>query len=553
MRIQGNWLSLMSWRAFSRNSADMDGSIRKLSAGLRITTAADDVAGLAISENLMVQYRGLAQATRNALDGISLVNTAEGALQEIHSMLQRSRELSLQAANGVLTPEGRKMIQTELDNILREIDRIADTTTFNGRNLLNGSGSSGVIGTVINGLQGGWLEQAARVIREEYGLQGDGSTLTISFESKGPSAAWVSGTHGVNGVLDNLHLHINLGAFGLPGGSYSPGVSVANDRKIARALTVATLARTIDYFNLPDWFRSGVADFIAGRDEQLAVDIAQHGIGDVVNALATPWAEDSLHQSAAYLAVKYLASFLPPDGMKTLMAELSLTGGAADLDTALLNTVGVDTSAFLSFFAAAGPGGGADFASGLVLNDPDVGSIRPGDNESVIPDDGTYSDKPLSPDFELQWTSSGLFDPVTISLQIGANPGEWVDLVIPNVSTLSLGLVGINVVDRASQAIDKISKAVNLLSSVRSELGAMSNRLEVTVTNNRASAEAQISSYSRIRDLDYAKELASLTRQQILVSSSGAMLAQANNMRQHVKWLLNGLPAARSAGLSGSA
>lgn len=491
MRVQGNWLSLMSWRSFTRNSSDLDASLQKLSSGLRVSTASDDVAGLAVSESLLAQYKGLMQATRNALDGISLLNTAEGALQEIHDMLGRGKELAIQAANGVLTTDGRRTIQVEIDNILAEVNRIADTTTYNGRRLFNAAGTSTVLGTVINGLRSSWLEQASNLIRDQYGIEGDGAALTIKFESNGPSAAWISGTPGINGVLDNLQMHINLGAFGLQtNGTADELGGIANDRKVARALTLATLARSVDFYNLPSWFKSGVADLIAGRDEQLLADINAYGITAVVDAISTPWQEDSIHQSSAYLLVKYLASQMPADGMKAIMTQLSLSGGNADLDTALMNSpYGMDSLQLLSDFQDPGAFGGAAFASTLLLTDTDVGAIQTGDNQSVIPDDGTYSDNPLDPMFDLAFDASATFDPVTIALQVGANVSDRIELVIPHVSTLSLGLVGVDVVSRTAKALDDISNAIGKLSSVRSQLGGMSNRLEVTVTANRSSAE----------------------------------------------------------------
>jgi flagellin len=545
MRIQGNWLSFMSWRSFSKNTSGLDASLQKLSSGLRINSAADDAAGLAMSENFITRYRSLVQATRNAQDGISLLDTAEGALQEIHNMLNRGRELSLQAANGIYSTEERTSIQVEIDDILREIDRISDTTTFNSRRLFNSFGSGATIGKIINGLQNGWLEKAADIIKQYYGVEGDGSKITIRFENQGPNAAWITGTPGVNGVLDDLELHINLGAFGSStvAGAATSNL-IADDRKIARALTMATLARAVDYYNLPSWFRSGVADLLAGRDETLQADLTKYGANALVAALATPWQEDSIHQSAAYLAVKYLASQLPPGGMKSLMTELSLSGSAADLDTAFSNTLGLDVGTFLAQFAS----DGATYAGTLLLTDPDVGSIHPGDNETVIPDDGAYSDNPLAPAFDIDWSDNGAMDPVKIALQVGANNSDWVELVLPHMSTLSLGLVGTNVISRATKAIDQFTKAVNKVSDYRAQIGAQSNRLEVTVTVNRGQAEEQISSYSRIRDLDFAKELTTLTRQQILTQSSGAALAQANNMRQNVKWLLNGMSSTRSTG-----
>ncbi len=545
MRIQGNWLSFMSWRSFSKNASGLDASLQKLSSGLRINSAADDAAGLAMSENFITRYRSLVQATRNAQDGISLLDTAEGALQEIHNMLNRGRELSLQAANGIYSTEERTAIQVEIDDILREIDRISDTTTFNNRRLFNSFGSGATIGKVINGLQNGWLEKAADIIKQYYGIEGDGTKITIRFENQGSNAAWITGTPGVNGVLDDLELHINLGAFGSSTvAGAATGNMIADDRKIARALTMATLARAVDYYNLPSWFRSGVADLLAGRDETLQADVTKYGANALVAALATPWQEDSIHQSAAYLAVKYLASQLPPGAMKSLMTELSLSGSAADLDTAFSNTLGLDVGTFLAQFAS----NGAAYAGTLLLNDPDVGSIHPGDNETVIPDDGSYSDNPLAPAFDIDWSDNGAMDPVKIALQVGANQSDWVELILPHMSTLSLGLVGTNVVSRATKAIDQFTAAVNKVSDYRAQIGAQTNRLEVTVTVNRGQAEEQVSSYSRIRDLDFAKELTTLTRQQILTQSSGAALAQANNMRQNVKWLLNGMSSTRSTG-----
>lgn len=539
VRIQSNWLSLMSWRSFAKASSDLDGSIRKLSSGLRINTAADDVAGLAISENFMAQYRGLVQATRNALDGISLVNTAEGALQEIQNMLQRGRELALQAANGILTPENRMSIQTELDNIVKEIDRVSDTTAFNGRVLLS-QGNSAAVGRVVYGLRSSWLEQSRKVIKDYYGLDGDGSQLTVRFEKTGPSAAWVTGNPGVNGVLDNLELHVNIDAFAATG-------AIADDRKIAKALTTATLARSIAFYNLPEWFRSGVADLISGADEQLQADLVAYGTSNVVDAILTPWQDNSIHESAAYLAVKYLDSRLGSGGMKTLMNEMSLSGGAADLDTALLNTLGVDTATFLAEFTDhVSPTGGDAFAGTLLLADDDVGSIRPGDNDSVIPDGDNFTDNPLTPGFDVSWSFTGTFDPLRITLQVGANAPDQIELVIPQVTSLSLGLVGLNVVKQAAKAVDQTTKAINVVSSVRAELGATSNRLDVTVAANRYSSEAQLSNYSRIRDLDFAKQVTEMTKQQIMVQSSGAALAQANSMRQNVMWLLNGLSTPRS-------
>ena len=142
MIINHNLPALNAYFTLQSNNNNVSRNLQKLSSGLRINRAADDAAGLAISEKMRSQIRGLDQATRNAQDGISLIQTAEGALNETHSILQRMRELSVQAANDTYTSEDRANIQAEIDQLTSEIDRIAGTTQFNGKNLLDGSTSA---------------------------------------------------------------------------------------------------------------------------------------------------------------------------------------------------------------------------------------------------------------------------------------------------------------------------------------------------------------------------------------------------------------------------
>ena len=142
MIINHNLPALNAYFTLQSNNSNVSRSLQKLSSGLRINRAADDAAGLAISEKMRSQIRGLDQATRNAQDGISLIQTAEGALNETHSILQRMRELSVQAANDTYTSGDRQNIQAEIDQLTSEIDRIAGTTQFNGKSLLDGSTSA---------------------------------------------------------------------------------------------------------------------------------------------------------------------------------------------------------------------------------------------------------------------------------------------------------------------------------------------------------------------------------------------------------------------------
>ena len=184
MRINHNIASLNSYRQLSANNAQSGKSLEKLSSGLRINKAGDDAAGLAISEKMRAQIKGLEQATRNAQDGISLIQTAEGALNETHSILQRMRELGVQAANDTLTADDRSAITTEIGQLNQEIDRIANTTKFNGKNLLDGSFGLGV-NTTSTTLWGGFTATAATTITVDV----SGAKVTATYDLSASSVS----------------------------------------------------------------------------------------------------------------------------------------------------------------------------------------------------------------------------------------------------------------------------------------------------------------------------------------------------------------------------
>jgi flagellin len=538
MRVRGNWISLFSWRAFSGAARQVDRSIAHLSSGKRIDSAADDAAGLGIAQRIQGQFRGLIQANRNALDGISLVQTAEGALNQIQDLLQRGRELSVYAANGVLSDSDKGQLQTEVDNLITEIDHIAGSTEFNGNYLLTASPQSQAISRVLTGLRTGWLQQSEALVQNVYGLVGDGTTIQIALDQQGTQAAWVTGTPDVaSGKLDNLVLHINLSDFSSVTGP------IESDRHVARAFVEAVLGRNTDMNQVAQWFQSGVADYLAGGDEQLKSALQSVGgnaqqIVDVMNdALSGTWKDDSIHRAAAYLTVKYLDNGLLPgltmkdvlDYLKsnTLEDTINWAFGSASL------------SGFLVNFLDAGATGGAAFLSTqLNLNDADVGAVGGGDNGTVIPDGQPYTLTPLS-GFKVLWPPA--IQKQNITLQVGANAGDTLTFEISEVTAYSLDLLGLEVVKHASEAIDRFHAAMQAVTGVRSSLGAIQNRLEHTINANALTSESEQSGFSRITDLDVAREVTNLTREQIMVSSSSAMLAQANTMRQNVNWLLKGL------------
>ncbi len=529
MRVRSSELALLGWRALDRASTSLDKSQRRLSSGLRVSRAADDAANLSMSQSISGQISGLKRASQNAVDGISLLQVAESALSEIHGLLQRANELAVQAVNSTLTRQDRETIQEEVNDVLAEIDRITEMTTFNDKPIFGTSGQSTMLARVVTGLRTGWLKRSAEVILNNYGIQGDGVPLKVVLENSGAEAAWISGTPEVGNRLAGLTLHINVAEIDL-----ADGGPIYNDRKIARALTQAVLARHSEYYNVPDWFRSGVADYISGRNEQLEQDISTYTLAGVVGALSTPWVEDSIHQSAGYLAVRYMESRL---GFFTMKDFMSMMSGGLDFNTALSLTVGVSDATFVSDFLAPGPGGGEDFASTLIINDPnDVGGIGGGDASTVIPNGDGYTENPLSPQFRLELDAG--VDPTQYSFQVGPNERQTIEFEIPSLSTFSLGLLGIDIVNNPGAAITKFQTAIQTVSSVRASLGSVTNRLEHVVNSNNVMAENQTAAYSRLVDADMASELTTHTRNQLLLSASAAIMAQANSIRQNVLWLL---------------
>jgi flagellin len=531
MRIRQNLSSSMAWRALSTQSSQMETSIARLSSGSRINEAGDDVAGLSISERMRSQFQSLNQASKNAMDGLSLVNTAEATLEEVLSLLQRGRELSVQAANQIYQTDQKTSIQTEAENILAEIDRIADTAEFNKIKLFTSGSGAGASTKVVNGLRTGWLEQAEDVIRTYYGLEGNHEGLNIVLTRGTGQTPWISGSveAGGQGKLTNITMTLDLDVL-----NAAPDA----DRIVARALTQAVLARNSNYVSLSRWFISGASDLVAGGDEMLAEALKTYSSASIIGALSSPWADDLLHQAAAYVATKYLQVYTSAYGF-TMVDPMAWLKTAGDLDAAMLSTIFMDEASFKVDFAI----NGQAFLDSLILsgqlNDPDVGGLQPGNSKDVIPDGGGYSVNPTK-SFTIRWQGISE-EELSMRLHIGPGANDSVQFALPQIGRVALDLLGVNLVTKADEAIGQFSKAIQKVSTARTQLGSTANALEHTI---RANQEAELSlraSYSRIRDADYAKELLTLTKQQILVQSSSQVLAKANRLRENTAWLLSSL------------
>ena len=583
MRINNNLQAMNTHRALGVNTFNQSKSIEKLSSGSRINRAGDDAAGLAISEKMRAQVRGLNQASRNAQDGISLIQTAEGALNEVHSLLQRGRELSVQAANETNTITDRQAVQKEVDQIIQEVDRISTTTEFNGISLLNRKNTSefdlsGLSDQqrIVFGLKSGWLDESAKMISQYLGLEASNRTISVQFETNavGGALAYVNTTWSVlgnNATVVGMTLNADLADFvpstGVNGSNAltEAGSTMYNDRIIAHEMVHAVMADAMgdDFFDLAKWFKEGTAEFIHGADERLKNDVASAGgIANIASiavdlvtgarTFGTTVGQESWDYSAGYLAVKYLESNL--DSGKSF-ADLihSIDDNDPSTDN-LWNAIEANTSVtladFVANFAAGTNDGAAYYATldiqGLGIKETDTGSIQGLDHmgsaalnaEDIVPT-GTYSKNPTNFNFVFPVDDGfGAIASGELNFQIGANANQILSIALGSVTAKDLSIDQVNLVNDAEGSITTFDSAINKVSSERSFLGAVQNRLEHTIKNLDNTSENMLASFSRIRDLDMANEMMDYTKNNILMQTAQIMLAQANNTPQSVLQLL---------------
>lgn len=303
LTVNTNISSSFTRRQLESNSTALSTSLQRLSTGQRINSAKDDAAGLQISNRLTSQVRGLNVATRNANDGISLLQVGEGALQSVTDALQRIRALGLQAMNGSNGASERTALDQEAQQLLQEINRVNETTTFAGRKVFD-QGAFSVLGdldqrAVLNALKGFWISEGEQRVADAFRLSADGAELKITFtnDSSSQALASVSGSSGAGGKIFNQVLNVNLAYFDastLPNGCSTPQYS---DRVIAHEMAHAVMGRTMNFAGLPSWFIEGSAEALQGADERLAGDTAG---GTNTAAILAAFNADDVSGSARY-------------------------------------------------------------------------------------------------------------------------------------------------------------------------------------------------------------------------------------------------------------
>ena len=554
LSINTNTLSLNTQRRFADHAAETARLIEKMNASARIGSASDDPAGQAIVSRMSSNLRGMSQAMRNINDGTSMLQVADGAMANIGDSLQRLRELAVQSGNGALAGSDRDALQQEAVQLLGQINEVGTRTSFNGQALFSQDTSS--IGgdtrkrAVIDGLKTGWLSSAEAMVKQYYGLEADGATMTVNLDTS--DGAWnvlasVSGTVS-GGKYTNLHLNLDMADFG---GGDSPDGGAAflyNDRVVAHEMVHAIMSRSTNFAGQPGWFKEGMAELIQGSDERLAGAVA--GAGGAA-ALVAGVTDGGYSYEGAYAAARYLHGQLKSlgvdGGVKGLMTYMTNHQGAS-LDTALSAVTGghyAGSAAFLDDFHA---NGAAFIATRMNLANVDTGAIGGLDADGgpsrnardVVADAGTTpADKPLihfTTVFPDIGGGAGLRR-VQIQAGNGAGAGDLIELQFAAMNAHALGLADLDM-KKTAVALLHIDQAIDFVDEQRVTVGAAGNRLDMAANNTRTASFNLQEAQGRIQDVDYASTTARLTRSQILQQAASAMMTQANGQPNAVLALL---------------
>ena len=589
MVVRTNTMALNAYRQLGMNNSAVAKSLEKLSSGFRINRAADDAAGLAISEKMKAQIKGLETASANSQDGISLLQTAEGNLAEVHNMLNRMVELATKSANGTYTSTEREALQSEVDQLLEEIDRISQSANFNGAKLLDGSlaAQQAVTKIEVGGNAKTYKSDGSKASFETkealgaYGSTGklaeDGDILTfnIGFDD-GTSSSFQfkidmsegTGKHKLTS-LDGKTTYATLAADG-----------IVTDQNVADAVTAALKASDLSKeFNITTAGKKVKLEALetgtSGR-KVLSFDMT----AQKADGTAKPYAPDPTGAVNTTTSIGVNTVSGVDDGFEIKASELVEYNGknfndavftinghkfvilANDMDPATDGTGDNDdwVNAFsdLPSDVTVLIGGVGGLMDGGAANAPAAGGTNPDTANSNFAQnikkiaevtgltvtaaitEGTTNNIDAADGFRLSLNKTPV-DGKGLVLQIGDTADDYnkMKINIEDMSSKGLKIDGLDITTEpnASASIDKVKNAINAVSTQRASLGAFQNRLEYTI-NNLDVAENLSAANSRIRDTDMAKEMMNYTKMNVLVQSAQAMLAQANQQPQSVLQLL---------------
>ncbi|HJB21150.1 MAG TPA: flagellin [Candidatus Fournierella merdavium] len=545
MRIQNNIMAMNAYRNYTNNTSALSKNLEKLSSGYKINRAGDDAAGLAISEKMRAQITGLEGAQKNAKDGISLVQTAEGALTEVHDMLNRMYSLAEQSANGTYENEtDRAQLQKEVSNLKDEIDRIAESSNFNGINLLDGSLAGG------GNVSGVGLVDTTAVAAVTKTADFTGAIADFADGDKiSYTVAWKTGDgQEYSATVELTYDGANRKLVGADGTQYA----VATDKRPAKGeIQTAVLDELKKNSTLTSSF-----DVQTAGDALTFTSKTAGTAGAAITAIGMTVPASKMAAGAGAIATT--GNTVAADAMQKL--DLSKT-------TALTGSVTAEDAAKAVFeiggkkFVFAQNGATSDTLKNVAS---DVTVIKLNGTSYTAANDAANVAAEISRVTGMKFEAAGAAGPTGsgiqqndilykgtdklstnnggLSLQIG-DTGEDFNQLTVSVKDCHTAAIGIADVDIGTQegakaALATIKNAINYVSDVRGGLGATQNRLDHTINNLSVMQENIQDAESSIRDTDIAEEMMSYTKNNILIQSAQAMLAQANQVPQGVLQLM---------------
>jgi len=522
--INTNVLSLNAQRNLSKSQGGLATSLQRLSSGLRINSAKDDAAGLAISDRMTSQIRGLDQAGRNANDGISLAQTAEGALAQTTDLLQRMRELSIQSSNSTNSASDRAALQSEVNQLKQEVDRVSSTTEFNGLKLLDGSFTSQKfqVGANANQVINVSIEGSATTDLQDNQINGANET-----KGEGTGAVQTgtgSGTVGTTNGVEAQTLNIS-GGFG-----EIKDLTVNKDDSaftIAAAITSREDETGVTADAITEVKMEGIASGSLSFDLFTGDGSNTDGTKATVSAQITG-ASGSEDFSSLVSAIN------KQSGTTGITAELNTDGKSIKLTQADGKDIAIDTLSH-----SRGTSGGTIKVSSYDDNNDDGTDKLITNQTEDLSGVSSGSDNSTRITGRIDFHSSQAY---TVNSSATAAAGSIFKAADANAiqgsEAKQLSTVDISSAEGAQEAIKILDASLAQISGFRGDLGAIQNRFDATITSLQATSENLSAARSRILDADFAKETADLTKSQIMVQAGTAMLAQANQVPQGVLSLL---------------
>ena len=493
MIVQHNITAMNANRMLGMTTGSLSKSTEKLSSGYRINRAADDAAGLTISEKMRKQIRGLDQASTNAEDGVSAVQTAEGALTEVHSMLQRMNELAVQASNGTNSQDDRKAIQDEISQLTTEIDRVAETTKFN----------------------------------ETYLLKGDDGTKKLNLKAHDAGLAGTLTDNG-DGTATFVMKELNAGDKVTIGG---------------KEYTIGSSDDDVDA-----WFTANATDVKDEDGKKVTVNGTEYTYVPETTATGTAGTINKGWYAKTPTAPTDKAKATTPDFANLDAIKTKVKGGAT-VKNGTKSITGIndkstpadgisDTDSSVITKQKAYELAGKELLAANQIGDTEGNAeVKNSDNSDLAYNKGDGT-------FNIKVGKTKVAEKLSFNLHVGSD-ADMTNKISVNIETMNssyLGVKGLNVADdsgkAATYAIDAIADAVAKVSEQRSALGAVQNRLEHTIDNLDNVVENTTSAESRIRDTDMAEEMVNYSKNSILQQAGQSMLAQANQANQGVLSLL---------------